>query len=45
MAWTLAVIGAGAVAYGVTKGVSNRRNIESNQEKKRTYYSDVPEIF
>jgi hypothetical protein len=45
MAWTLAVLGAGAVAYGVTKGVSNKRNSESNQEEKRTYYSDVPEIY
>jgi hypothetical protein len=45
MRWTLALLGAGAVAYGVTRTVSNKRNNGTNQDEPKTYFPDVPEIF
>jgi hypothetical protein len=46
MTWTLALLGAGAVAYGVTRTVTNKRNHNAtNQNEPRTYYPDIPDLY
>lgn len=45
MTWTLALLGAGAVAFGVTKSMTNKKKSGSNPEELLPPSPDVPEIF
>ncbi|MFZ3589238.1 hypothetical protein ACOI1C_08075 [Bacillus sp. DJP31] len=42
---TLAMVGAGVVAYGVTRSMSNRKNGQGMHNEKNDFVTDTPEIF
>ncbi len=42
---TLALVGAGVAAYGVTRSMSNRKNGQSDHKENNDFVSDIPEIF
>lgn len=42
---TLAMLGTGAIAYGVTRSFSNRNNNQKNQKAKGSYVPDYSEII
>ncbi|MBM6618269.1 hypothetical protein [Bacillus suaedaesalsae] len=45
MTWTLTLLGAGAVAYGVTKSMKNKSKSNLNEEELLPPSPDVPKIF
>lgn len=45
MTWTLAILGASIVAYGVTKSVTSNKRMTNHQIGTLDISPDMPEIF